>query len=311
MATKQTAEEFISKARSVHGERYRYDSVVYENSRAKVEIVCDEHGAFMQTPGNHIKGAGCRKCAARLNPAAQIMQQDDVIAGFRKTHGDRYSYEAVRYVRSRACVTVTCRVHGDFQITPNSHMCGSGCPACGQLKRARTYSGGLPRFIEKAKALHGERFDYSASVYRGSSEKLEILCAEHGSFWMTASAHLVGQKCPSCYDCFRKEAHVYVLSGDGMSKVGIAVDPRARLAKVAKASGIQAELFCSFVIQERSVARRVESAAHRLMSGSNARLSGFDGCTEWFDCNAGDAVTAVVSALHQEGISHKQAIRFP
>lgn len=300
--------EVIAGFRSVHGDRYCYKSMDYKGGGLKVEIVCKEHGSFMQTPGNHAAGHGCRKCSTRENPASARMGQADAIAGFRSIHGDRYSYASVIYERSSAPVVVTCRVHGDFKIRPNCHMNGSGCPKCGQVRRGRSYSGGLQRFLEKAVSVHGDRFDYSSAIYRGSSEKLEITCRDHGPFWMSASAHLVGQKCPLCYDVFRKPAHVYVLRGGGMSKVGIAVDPHSRLAKIKKSSGIDAEIFCSFLISDRGVARKVEGEAHMLLASSRAGLSGFDGCTEWFECNAGEAVSAIVTALHAEGISHRKAM---
>ncbi len=60
---KLTTEEFIKKARAVHGDRYDYSKVEYVNAREKVNIICPEHGVFPQSPMNHIRGNGCPKCA--------------------------------------------------------------------------------------------------------------------------------------------------------------------------------------------------------------------------------------------------------
>ena len=38
-------------------------------------------------------------------------------------------------------------------------------------------------YINKAKKIHGELYDYSKMVYIESSGKIEIICNIHGSFW--------------------------------------------------------------------------------------------------------------------------------
>ena len=50
-------------------------------------------------------------------------------------------------------------------------------------------------FIEKAKQVHGDKYDYSKVEYVRSSEKVCIICPEHGEFWQTPNAHLQGQGC--------------------------------------------------------------------------------------------------------------------
>lgn len=65
--TLSNAPEFIEKARIVHGDHYDYSQVIYANSITDVVIVCPEHGAFTQIPHNHLRGKGCRKCAAVLS----------------------------------------------------------------------------------------------------------------------------------------------------------------------------------------------------------------------------------------------------
>lgn len=59
---KLTTEEFIKRARDIHGNKYDYSKVEYINNKTKVCIICHEHGEFWQTPGNHINGAGCPDC---------------------------------------------------------------------------------------------------------------------------------------------------------------------------------------------------------------------------------------------------------
>jgi hypothetical protein len=53
-------------------------------------------------------------------------------------------------------------------------------------------------FIEKAKHKHGEKYDYSDTTYEGCYTHVNIMCAEHGAFSMTAAKHLSGQGCRLC-----------------------------------------------------------------------------------------------------------------
>lgn len=64
-----TTEEFIRKAKEVHGDKYDYSHVVYKNSRTPVCIICHkkrrdgtEHGEFWQKPNSHLNGKGCKRC---------------------------------------------------------------------------------------------------------------------------------------------------------------------------------------------------------------------------------------------------------
>jgi hypothetical protein len=54
-------------------------------------------------------------------------------------------------------------------------------------------------FINKAKATHGDRYDYCKSDYKGGQTNIEIVCREHGSFWQTPENHYrTIAKCPKC-----------------------------------------------------------------------------------------------------------------
>lgn len=58
-----TTDEFVKKAREIHGDKYNYDKVIYINNYTKVIITCPIHGDFLMTPTNHIKDrCGCPKC---------------------------------------------------------------------------------------------------------------------------------------------------------------------------------------------------------------------------------------------------------
>lgn len=64
MPKRLTQEEFIERAKAVHGDRYDYSTVKYMGANTKVAIICPVHGIFMQAPKSHIcEGKGCMKCS--------------------------------------------------------------------------------------------------------------------------------------------------------------------------------------------------------------------------------------------------------
>lgn len=59
----RTKEDFISRAKIIHGDLYDYSKVVYINSVTPVDIICKKHNTiFKQAPANHLQGEGCPLC---------------------------------------------------------------------------------------------------------------------------------------------------------------------------------------------------------------------------------------------------------
>lgn len=56
----------------------------------------------------------------------------------------------------------------------------------------------LEFFIEKAKSIHGNKYDYSQSQYVNSHTPLKIICPEHGEFLQRPDNHYLGKGCPLC-----------------------------------------------------------------------------------------------------------------
>ena len=118
---KITTEEFINRARKVHGNKYDYSKVEYINNKTKVCIVCPEHGEFWQTPNAHLQGQGCYKCFRH------VYDNKSFICESRKIHGNKYDYSKVEYKSLHNKVCIICPEHGEFWQTPNAHIQGQGC----------------------------------------------------------------------------------------------------------------------------------------------------------------------------------------
>ena len=185
---KHTNEEFIQKSWKVHGVKYDYTKVDYSGNKKKVCIICPEHGEFWQAASSHLNGNGCSKCSG-MEPITQevfVKRATDI-------HKGKYDYSNVIYTSRQSKVCITCPDHGDFWQSPSFHLQGGNCPKCVGGVRLTT-----KEFIEKATAVHEDRYDYSKVEYKNTATKVCIICPEHGKFWQTPNNHLFGAGCPTC-----------------------------------------------------------------------------------------------------------------
>lgn len=53
-------------------------------------------------------------------------------------------------------------------------------------------------FIERARQVHGDKYDYSKVEYINNTTKVCIICPEHGEFWQAPMGHMAGQGCILC-----------------------------------------------------------------------------------------------------------------
>lgn len=194
-----TTDEFIRRSKEAHGEKYDYSKSVYTKWALKICIICPEHGEFWQTAGEHINGKGCRQCGLQKNWSNRRPTTESFIQDARKTHGDRYDYTKSVYVNSETKICITCKEHGDFWLIPRCHITGTGCDRCADIANGLKKRIGKERFIERARAIHGDKYDYSEVEYVEANKKVRILCPKHGAFMQTPAHHIGrGDGCPGC-----------------------------------------------------------------------------------------------------------------
>lgn len=190
---KLTTEEFIEKARKVHGDRYDYSKVNYKTTHEKVVITCKKHGDFEQTPSSHLQGNGCPKCKREKLNKTQKATYDDIIKIFREIHGDKYAYQDnFDFENMHSKIKITCPIHGEFTQEINSHIRGRGCPKCSKKFMDTEY------FIECSNKIHNNKYDYSLTEYKSPKEYVKIICSRHGVFYQSPTKHLSGHGCPYC-----------------------------------------------------------------------------------------------------------------
>jgi hypothetical protein len=193
--------EFMDGANIIHSYKYDYSKSNYINCDVKIIIICKEHKEFEQTPYSHInEKSGCPKCAHKELGLSKRKTTNAFIIEAIKIHGNKYSYDKVEYLTCKDKVIIICPIqhHGDFEQTPNSHLGGSGCPKCANDLYAFNATFTNEEFIRRAFEKHGDRYDYSETIYINSQEQVKIICSEHGEFEQIANNHLQGYGCPKC-----------------------------------------------------------------------------------------------------------------
>jgi hypothetical protein len=99
-----------------------------------------------------------------------------------KIHGNKYCYANVIYTGSQEPIEIICGLHGSFKQKPNTHLNGRGCYKCGHLWRIKKQSLTTESFIEKAKKIHGDKYEYSLVEYINNKTKVKIICSTHNNF---------------------------------------------------------------------------------------------------------------------------------
>ena len=197
---KNTKEFFIDRATKKHNGKYDYSKVEYVNSSVPVCIICPDHGEFWQTPHNHLNSTGCKKCKSNKHLGVKD-SLESFIEKAHKIHGDKYDYSKVEYVNSTTPVCIICPDHGEFWQTPSNHtnkIHPKGCDKCNRLKHSNDEKISKEEFIERARKIHSDKYDYSKVEYVNFHTKICIICPEHGEFWQTPSHHLRNEGCPIC-----------------------------------------------------------------------------------------------------------------
>ena len=204
---KKPIEQFIEEANERFGIIYDYSKVNYINAFTDIIISCKDHGDFIQTPKTHLKGSGCFTCYKEsmfnFNKNNFI---DTFVEKCKKIHINEkneplYDYSNINIIDEKTPIEIKCYKHGIYFQTPYLHLKGHGCQKCGYETSDITKEKRKQMFIERAKQLYGDLYDYTNVVYNGSNIKVEIKCSHHGSFYKTPDNHIhknYPQGCPFC-----------------------------------------------------------------------------------------------------------------
>lgn len=133
-----------------------------------------------------------RQSLAGVRLMYKSLTEDEFLSRCCNMHNNFYDYTLCNYRRVRDKITIICPNHGVFEQRADAHVSGAGCPQCSFIRSD------TKEFIQKAKRIHGDYYDYSQSEYVKWDIKVKIICPEHGIFNQSPNGHLSGKGCAKC-----------------------------------------------------------------------------------------------------------------
>ena len=181
---------------------FNYDQVPDEfEKNESIPIECFKHGTFYQKPIGHLCGGKCPECVLETKRQLLVdrnsITTEDFILKSKKKFKDRFNYSKTVYKGKCESLTITCLKHGDFETPAYQHFkYHFGCPTCSKeiplVKKT-------DKRLEKARKIHQNRYNYSRVIPCTDTNKVEIICPKHGSFFQYLYDHSEkGTGCPDC-----------------------------------------------------------------------------------------------------------------
>lgn len=191
-------QEYLNKLnirRPKNAYNYKYDLLPeFFNWSDKLQIGCLTHGTFSQTAVSHLYQHGCQKCTVGNKAVIKELINNSFINKSKTKYPNKFSYKKTELIKTKDKVIITCNKHGDFSIVPKNHFAGNGgCLKCHKFSKED--------FIEKARTVHGDKYNYDNSIYVNSKKPLQINCFKHGAFWQQPNGHVSsGSGCHRCIE---------------------------------------------------------------------------------------------------------------
>lgn len=130
----------------------------------------------------------------------KLISRDDFLLRAREKHGDKYIYDLSEPLESNGYINYTCPDHGNIKQRINIHINrGCGCQKCGFISMIKLQSKSIDQFIDEARLVHGDTYDYPGdTINSGKDKRIRIICRTHGEFYQLPSNHLKGKGCRAC-----------------------------------------------------------------------------------------------------------------
>lgn len=191
--TRKTKEEFVRQAREIWGDRYDYTDSLYIGGKMPILIYCPKHDYHFRVAmaQNHILKAngtfqptGCPICQAE------------------KTHNREYGKDWQRHLR--ICKKNSRVAKREYQIikkrprlTPEERERRKAEAAARQRKTS------TETFFERLHEMYGNRYDTSLVDYKGSDNRITLICPDHGMFTIRPRTLLNGEKGKAPHGCWK------------------------------------------------------------------------------------------------------------
>ena len=194
---------FIEKSKQLHDD-IDYSITEFRGAEKPVSMICKIHNIpfTVAKAANHVSRThpqrGCKLCVSDKVKERCTMTLDEFLLRAAFVHGETYSYDRVKWVNANTEIVIVCKVHGPFRQLPVSHL-KYGCRKCGDILRGKNKAYTQEEFVALARTVHGDRYTYEHSVYKGMDEDITITCPKHKDFVTTPHNFIhAASGCPKC-----------------------------------------------------------------------------------------------------------------
>lgn len=175
--------------------------VKYVKNNEKTTFICKKHGEYGMTPANYLNGQRCPKCKYEKFSESKRKYKDngEFLEKIKEIFGDKYDLSKAIYTSRSKKVVIG--YNGEwYEICAGNLLKGCEPKKVANEKIGIKNRGTITDFINKARKVHGLKYDYSKSVYINAQTPLCIILheidpitdKEYGEFWQTPNKHLLG-----------------------------------------------------------------------------------------------------------------------
>jgi hypothetical protein len=198
---KKTTEQFIEEAKAIWGDKYDYSLTEYTGALNKVKIIF-EGVVYEQRANTHV------------HPAMKAVEKEVKFEVFLKRaiekYGYKYDYSEAEYKNVTTPIKIKLGNKCYWQ-SPDNHLRHQP----DNINKARLMT--TEEFIENARLVHDNKFNYDKANYIKSQVKVIITCPEHGDFKQTPNSHLQGNGCKACSESKGEKAVAKFLKQNGIN----------------------------------------------------------------------------------------------
>lgn len=187
-------DDYFALTNKLYNDKYTYNNKdEYKNLFSILTITCTKHDCvFKQQAHKHLRTINCKKCRTRV----KVLNTKIFVDYANRLHCNKYDYSKTIFTDLNILVSVICKKHGAFLISPHAHIYGmNGCKKC---KQEFYYD----FFLAKAKQLYGDKYVYFHRnvMWFKPGYKTYVHCIVHNVYFNPiAYNHIYGNdKCKKC-----------------------------------------------------------------------------------------------------------------
>lgn len=130
------------------------------------------------------------------------LRENNYIEKSSEIHQGKYDYSKFHYTEAKKKTIIICPTHGEFHQTPDCHSRGRGCPSCNKDNARKRNTKTLENFIQDARTVHGDRYNYDGIDYTSAKDVIGVTCQRHGVFQIKPEYHLLSPD-NGCQQCLQ------------------------------------------------------------------------------------------------------------